>query len=93
MLGELEHRRLVRGEVIRIHVSALTITSGFVWVTDDRGRDLLLTTGDRLPGGEWLVEALLPSRIHWTPRGWRVALRQALNRLRRPAAAGRWVIR
>ncbi|BCL77318.1 hypothetical protein JHS3_30540 [Jeongeupia sp. HS-3] len=87
MLGELEYRRLGRGEVIRIHVSELAITSGFVWVTDDKGQELLLTAGDRLPGGDWLVEALQPSRIHWQPRGWRIALRDAMNRLRRPAAA------
>ncbi|GHD69239.1 hypothetical protein [Jeongeupia chitinilytica] len=60
-----KHRQLARGEVIRIQVSELVIGSGQVWLTDGRGRDLLLGPGDRHGAGTLLIEALQPATLSW----------------------------
>ncbi|MBM3117066.1 hypothetical protein [Jeongeupia naejangsanensis] len=85
MADDRLHRRLASGEVIRIHVLELTIGSGVVWATDEKGRDILLGAGDRLSGGAMVLEALQPSDLSW-----RAACSD--SRLRRSwASVRRWI--
>ncbi|WP_432722188.1 hypothetical protein R0381_001824 [Jeongeupia wiesaeckerbachi] len=65
MQNTRQHRRLDAGSVIRIHALELTIASGVLWATDDEGRDIVLSAGDRLSGGALLIEALQPASLYW----------------------------